>query len=75
MGRNKEPFIEMGKLWVENICGGGNQEFGLGQTSERLGCHARGAFGNPFQYVSGEWVAGKSVLVISLFKVKVMQKI
>lgn len=33
-GRNKEPFTEMGKLWVENICGGGNQEFGLGQTFE-----------------------------------------
>lgn len=27
IGRNKEPFTEMGKLWAENICGGGNQEF------------------------------------------------
>lgn len=54
MGRNKEPFIEMGKLWAENICGGGNQEFGLGLTSEMLVWYARRAFGKPLQYVSGE---------------------
>ena len=65
----------MGKLWVENICGGGKKEFVLGQTSDMLVHHARGAFGKPLQYVSGEWVADKNLFVISLFKVMMMQKI
>ena len=27
-GRKKQTFTEIGKLWVEKVWGGGNQEFG-----------------------------------------------
>lgn len=32
----KWPFIKMGKLWIEKVCGDGNQDFGLGHNKSEV---------------------------------------
>lgn len=64
----------MGKLWAGKVCGGGNQEFGLGQTLERPVRQARGALGNPGNGSREENADRQSLLATRLFKAMIMQE-